>query len=126
MGQSGDYGLAWTCRDSVGAGRVPSSCSSPAAGSTPPRRCGSGWSRRWSRGDARRRRWVASLVGDVAARAPARGRRLKANLVDAEVLDFSAFLDREARRYEANARTEDATEAAIAFVEKRDPVFRGR
>jgi len=69
---------------------------------------------------------VAALAATMAGRAPLTVAALKANLVDAEVLDLGAFLDREAERYEANARTEDATEAAIAFVEKRDPVFRGR
>ena len=124
VGQSGDYGLAWTLPRLVGAGRARELFLT---------------GRRVDAAEALRiglvevvvpgaelASRVAALAATMAGRAPLTVAALKANLVDAEVLDLGTFLDREAERYEANARTEDATEAAIAFVEKRDPVFRGR
>ena len=65
------------------------------------------------------------------ARKLARGPRIalaamKQNFNAAENGTLAALLDLEARRQIETGRTEDHKEAARAFVEKREPVFRGR
>ena len=70
--------------------------------------------------------FVRGRAERVAAFAPLTMRAIKANLNDALDLGFSAMLDREAARHTRCGRTEDAREAARAFLEKRPPVFRGR
>lgn len=62
----------------------------------------------------------------VAGFAPLTVRAIKANLNDALDVSFPAMLDREADRHTRCGRTEDAAEAARAFLEKRPPVFHGR
>src|SRR5215469_16520927 len=62
----------------------------------------------------------------AASFAPLTLRAIKANLSDAMELGFPAMLDREADRHVRCGMTEDAREAARAFLEKRPPVFHGR
>lgn len=69
--------------------------------------------------------FVRERAGRVAGFAPLTLRAIKANLNDALDLGFAAMLDREAERHIACSRTDDAREAARAFLEKRAPVFRG-
>ena len=69
--------------------------------------------------------FVRAKAERVAGFAPLTMRSIKANLNDALDLGFAAMLDREAERHIACSRTEDAREAARAFLEKRPPVFRG-
>jgi len=69
--------------------------------------------------------FVRAKAERVAGFAPLTMRAIKANLNDALDLGFAAMLDREAERHIACSRTEDAREAARAFLEKRPPVFRG-
>src|SRR5215218_897172 len=52
--------------------------------------------------------------------------RMKQNFNAAENGSLAALLDLEAEGQVATGRTEDHKEAARAFVEKREPVFRGR
>ncbi|MFM8304797.1 MAG: enoyl-CoA hydratase-related protein [Actinomycetota bacterium] len=124
VGQSGDYGLAWTLPRIVGTGRARELFFTG-------RRVGADEALRLGlveevcSGDELGAR-VTALADEIAGRAPLTLAALKANLADGEVLGLGAFLDREAQRYEANARTEDATEAALAYLQKRAPVFRGR
>jgi 2-(1,2-epoxy-1,2-dihydrophenyl)acetyl-CoA isomerase len=124
VGQTGDYGLAWTLPRLVGAGRARELFLTG-------RRVDAdealylGLVEEVCVPDALAGR-AAALAAGIAARAPLTVAAIKASLVDAEALDLGPFLDREAERYEANARTEDATEAAVAYVEKRAPEFRGR
>jgi 2-(1,2-epoxy-1,2-dihydrophenyl)acetyl-CoA isomerase len=124
VGQTGDYGLAWTLPRLVGAGRARElfltarrvDAAEAAALGLVEEVCAS----------ERLADRAAALAADLAARAPLTVAGIKASLDDAERSDLGTFLDREAERYEANARTADATEAARAYVEKRPPVFRGR
>jgi len=66
-----------------------------------------------------------TLAARFAAFAPLTVAALKANLSDAAG-DLGGYLDREAERFAATARTADAREAATAFVERRAPRFEGR
>jgi len=70
--------------------------------------------------------FVRGKAERIAGFAPLTVRAIKANLNDALDVSFPAMLDREADRHTRCGRTEDAREAARAFLEKRPPVFRGR
>jgi len=69
---------------------------------------------------------VRAKADRVAGFAPLTLRAIKANLNDALEVDFATLLDLEADRHVRTGRTEDAKEAARAFLEKRPGVFRGR
>lgn len=70
--------------------------------------------------------FVRARAERVASFAPLTVRAIKANLNDALDVSFATMLDREADRHTRCGRTEDAREAARAFLEKRPPVFHGR
>jgi 2-(1,2-epoxy-1,2-dihydrophenyl)acetyl-CoA isomerase len=70
--------------------------------------------------------FVRARAERVAGFAPLTVRAIKANLNDALDVSFATMLDREADRHTRCGRTEDAREAARAFLEKRPPVFHGR
>jgi 2-(1,2-epoxy-1,2-dihydrophenyl)acetyl-CoA isomerase len=70
--------------------------------------------------------FVRARAERVAGFAPLTVRAIKANLNDSLDFSFPEMLDREADRHTRCGRTEDAREAARAFVEKRPPVFHGR
>lgn len=70
--------------------------------------------------------FVRGRAERVAGFAPLTMQAIKANLNDALDVGFSTMLDREAARHVRCGRTEDAREAARAFLEKRPPVFQGR
>lgn len=70
--------------------------------------------------------FVRAKAERVAGFAPLTVRAIKANLNDALDVSFPTMLDREADRHTRCGRTEDAAEAARAFLEKRPPVFHGR
>lgn len=65
------------------------------------------------------------LAEQLAAKPPVALRALKANLTDTTT-DLALALVAEARRNVACGRTDDAIEAATAFLEKRPAVFVGR
>lgn len=69
---------------------------------------------------------VEALVASLVARAPQALALGRANLRDAEVLDLPAYLARENERQVTTMTSEDAAEAAVAFLTKRPPVFTGR
>jgi 2-(1,2-epoxy-1,2-dihydrophenyl)acetyl-CoA isomerase len=70
--------------------------------------------------------FVREKAKRVAGFAPLTCAAIKANMNDAMRLDFPAMLDAEADRHSRMGRTEDAREAAKAFLEKRPAVFHGR
>lgn len=61
----------------------------------------------------------------LAARAPIALRYMKENIHRAESVGLAEALDAEAAAMTKTMSTADHAEAAAAFVEKRDPVFRG-
>lgn len=69
---------------------------------------------------------VTEVARDLASAAPLALRLIKQNLNDADETGFAEALDREAHRHSALAATADATEAARAFSEKRQPRWSGR
>lgn len=94
---------------------------------------------RFTAGEAERMGLVSEAVADddlmthvrqkaqqMADAAPIALRRIKQNLNDATRLSMSEALDREADRHSRCGTTEDNTEAAKAFLEKRKPVFMNR
>ena len=70
--------------------------------------------------------FVRAKAERVAGFAPLTLNAIKANLNDGLDLNFSTQLDHEAERHVRMGRTEDAKEAAKAFLEKRPGVFVGR
>ena len=69
---------------------------------------------------------VQRVADRIAGFAPLTLRSSKANLNDSAGLSFAEMLDREAGRHIRCGLTEDAREAAAAFLEKRQPQFLGR
>jgi 2-(1,2-epoxy-1,2-dihydrophenyl)acetyl-CoA isomerase len=68
---------------------------------------------------------VAALTERLAASAPQAIRAMKRNLHDADRMALSDYLDVESERMVATFHTEDAREAARAFLERREPIFTG-
>lgn len=67
-----------------------------------------------------------AMAQHLAEQAPLALAAMKHNCNDAERVTFAAALDGEARRVVACADSEDAREAAAAFLAKRAPRFQGR
>jgi 2-(1,2-epoxy-1,2-dihydrophenyl)acetyl-CoA isomerase len=70
--------------------------------------------------------FVRQKAQRIAGFAPLTVRAIKENLNDSLEVGFAQQLDREAERHVHCGLTEDAREAARAFLEKREPVFHGR
>jgi 2-(1,2-epoxy-1,2-dihydrophenyl)acetyl-CoA isomerase len=69
---------------------------------------------------------VAALAGELAGSAPLALRAMKANFADAVRLSLRDYSAAESRRHMELLGTADVVEAAIAFMEKRQPHFHGR
>jgi 2-(1,2-epoxy-1,2-dihydrophenyl)acetyl-CoA isomerase len=69
---------------------------------------------------------VDRVAQRLAAAAPLAVAAIKANFNDSLTDTFAQHLDREADRHTRCMHTEDAQEAAAAFLEKRPPQFHGR
>ena len=66
------------------------------------------------------------LAGEIATNGPIAVRHAKAAANKAQDLDLESGLDYEADQFALLFGTEDAREGMGAFVEKRDPEFKGR
>ena len=123
VGFSGDYGGTYFMTQLVGAAKR-ANCIFSLSASTPRRRCASdlliGYAlqRIWLR--APRNCATLSFGSQVAYRY------MKENLNRAMNRDVDDCLDLEATHHIHCGQTEDHREASRAFVEKREPVFRGR
>ena len=67
-----------------------------------------------------------AFAGRLATTAPIATRYIKQNLIAAEAMNMSAYLDLEARNMIRCFQTEDSKEAIKAFIDKRPPAFKGR
>lgn len=65
------------------------------------------------------------LAHALETAAPLAVARVKRNLLDAQVQGLDEYLDNEAFRHAECVASEDASEAAHAFLERRAPVFTG-
>ena len=89
VGQTGDYGLAWTLPRLVGRGPGPRAVPHRPAGAAPTRPSHLGLVEEVYAPDALVAR-AAELAAAIAARAPLTVAAIKASLVDAEALDLGA------------------------------------
>lgn len=69
---------------------------------------------------------LATLTARLVAVAPRALRAMKDNLRDADGMHLAEYLDVESERMVTTFHTDDADEAARAFLERRKPVFTGR
>ena len=72
------------------------------------------------------RKEVDELVGRLERRSAVALKALKAHYVAAELTDFGDYVDLETQDHRRIAASEDTQEAFRAFLEKREPRFRGR
>lgn len=123
-GLSGDFGGTWTLPRIVGSAKARELYLMP---------------RKFDAQEALRIGLVSEVLADdelleyareraeqAAGYAPLTFGWVKENLNDADRLQFSEALDSEARRHVQSGMTEDAKEAAVAFLQKRKPDFKGR
>ncbi len=68
---------------------------------------------------------VRQVADRLCSLSPLALRAIKENLIDSATCSLAEQLDAEARRHITTGLTDDAKEAAAAFLEKRAPVFRG-
>jgi len=123
-GLSGDFGGTWTLSRIVGAARARELyLLSPRFDAAEAERIGL-VSRTVPDGDLMA--YARSVADEIVSSAPVAVRLMKENLNDALRLSFSELLDREAERHVRASQTQDHREAALAFLEKRKPVFRNR
>lgn len=66
------------------------------------------------------------LATRLAAAAPLAARAMKQNLLDATTQPLAAYLGPETERMVRSFHTDDAREAASAFLQRREPAFAGR
>ncbi|MBL1112925.1 enoyl-CoA hydratase/isomerase family protein [Streptomyces sp. 110] len=122
-GLSGDFGGTWTLPRIIGIGRAREKyLLSEPFDAQEALRIGL-VSKVWPAEQLLER--VRAVAEDLAASAPVALRLMKQNLVESEYVGFERALDNEAVRHSRCAETQDAAEAARAFLEKRPAVFVG-
>lgn len=120
---AGDMGLPWSLPRLVGAARARElSLLAEKFTADEAREMGL-VARVWDDGVFRKE--VDALVDRLARRSPVALRALKAHYVAAERSGFGDYVDLETERHRRIAASEDTQEAFRAFLEKREPRFRG-
>lgn len=69
---------------------------------------------------------VAGIARRIAASAPLALKAMKANFVTAETTSLRDYIAIETERHQRTGASEDSREAFRAFLEKREPQFKGR
>ncbi|RFC70793.1 enoyl-CoA hydratase-related protein [Streptomyces sp. AcE210] len=76
--------------------------------------------------DAALDKLTEQLTARLVTSAPVAVRAMKRNLLDATTMPLADYLGPEVDRMVGSFHTEDAREAAAAFLQRREPVFAGR
>ncbi|PRX46678.1 enoyl-CoA hydratase [Prauserella shujinwangii] len=120
-GVSGDLGSAWLLTRAVGSARARALLLDPAKIGAEEALAAGLVTEIAADLSAR----VGELAGKLAVQAPKAMRYAKRNLADAGRFTLAEYLEREVPRMVDCARSDDARQAARAFLEKRRPVFTG-
>ncbi len=121
---AGDMGIPWSLPRLIGAARARELSFLCERFSADEAREAGFVARLWD--DEVFREEVARMVGFLAAQSPAALRTMKAHYLAAERVPFKEYLELETERHFQLTSSPDFREAALAFVEKRDPRFVGR
>lgn len=76
--------------------------------------------------DATYQEELDAIVDKIAAKAPLAIGEMKKNFINAENMPLRDYIELETERHSRTGASEDSREAFHAFVEKREPVFKGR
>ncbi|WP_338701596.1 enoyl-CoA hydratase-related protein [Streptomyces sp. Q6] len=123
-GLSGDFGGIWLLTRLLGAARARELFLLP--GKFDARRAAALGLVMEVAPDGELEKTVEGIAGRLAASAPLAVRAMKQNLLDATTVPFADYLGPETDRMVRCFHSEDAREAAAAFLERRRPVFTGR
>jgi enoyl-CoA hydratase/carnithine racemase len=123
VGLSGDYGMAWLLTRLVGTSRARELMFT--ADKVDAKRCEAIGLVNRVVPDANLQEEAFALAKTMAAGPTLALRYMKDNLDEALAFDFATARDHEAERLIRTTLTADHREAVQAFVEKRQPVFRG-
>jgi 2-(1,2-epoxy-1,2-dihydrophenyl)acetyl-CoA isomerase len=121
VGLSGDYGTVWLLNRLVGPSRARRLL---FLGERLDAATASRWGLLdWTVEPAEVAGFALRTAAELAAGPRQAYASMKRNLLDAERVDLGEAMDREVPRHLECRRTADHREAAVAFVEKRPPVF---
>ncbi len=124
VGISGDMAGPWLLPRIVGASRARELCLMPGKFSAQEAERVGLVSRVFSNETFRDE--VAAIVARLAKSAPLALRAMKQNFIAAESMGLREYIRVETERHRATGASEDSRAAFLAFVEKREPVFKGR
>ncbi len=119
---AGDMGIPWSLPRLIGAARARELSFLCEKFTADEAREAGFVARVWD--DAVFRDEVANMVAFLSTQAPAALRTMKAHYLVAERVPYKEYLELETERHFQLTSSPDFREAALAFVEKRAPVFR--
>lgn len=124
VGISGDMAGPWSLPRIIGAARARELCFLPGKFSAQEAERVGLVSRVFSNESFRAE--VAAIAQRLAKSAPLALRAMKQNFIAAESMGLREYIKLETERHRATGASEDSRAAFLAFVEKREPVFKGR